>query len=513
MLREHIGSELVRPLLRSVLAAALAIGLLALHGCMVGPNYHPQNTPMPTEWYGSATGPASLPTSQAVQAARAEVYGGAVTPATQPTSQPSFTPAQLARWWEVFNDPTLSSLIERAVKSNLDLQLAQSRLVQARAARWVAISGLGPTVGLNSAYSRGQASGLSPVRNLYQLNFDATWELDVFGGIRRGVEAATADVDSAREARNGTLVTLVSEVALNYVNLRSFQVRLIIARDNLKTERHSADLTRQRYQGGLVGTLDVANADAQVAATASGIPLLEAGARQTIYNISVLLGQEPAALVEELAPLADIPVGPPQVPVGLPSELLRRRPDIRQAEANIHGATARIGVAEADLFPHFTMSASLGFTGLQLNHWLTSMGRDWGFGPGVTWPLFESGRRLANIQIQKALQEQTILTYRQVVLIALQEVENVLVAAESEQQRRVALIEAVAANQKALKLSTQLYAQGQTDFLNVLQAQRGLYATQDALVLSNAAISTDLISLYKALGGGWEVPEQKAKKH
>ena len=305
------------------------------------------------------------------------------------------------------------------------------------------------------------------------------------------------------EARRDLQVTLAAEVALSYIDVRSFQERVRIARENLSTQQHNAELTRSRFAAGFVSALDVANAEAQVATTASAIAALESSATQAIYSLGVLLGEGPAAFLEELSSTAAIPAAPPSVPVGVPSELLRRRPDIRQAEARIHAATARIGVAEADLFPRFTISGAIGFQSNRANNWFDSVNNFWSFGPGVSWQLFTTGRVLSNIELQKALTEESLLAYQQTVLTALQEVENALVIATKEEERHKALADAVAANRKALELATQLYTQGQTDFLNVLQAQGALFVTEDALVQSTRTLSANLVSLYQALGGGW----------
>jgi len=461
----------------------------ALGGCIVGPNYKPPQTRVPDAW----TGPT--------EAAGAEQKAAAA--------------KDIVQWWTTFGDPTLTSLVERAVKSNLDLKQAESRILQARAARGIVTAGLWPSVQATGSFTRsrsaattastGPPSGTSggTTRNLYQAGLDAAWELDIFGGVRRDVEAANADVLAAVEDRRNVLVTLTAEVALNYVDLRGFQQQIVIAQDNLKAQQHSAELTRRRFQGGFVSALDVANADAQVATTASQIPLLESSARQTIYNISVLVGLEPAALSEELSPVSVIPVTPPTVPVGVPSDLLRRRPDIRRAEAQIHAATARIGVATADLFPKVSLSGTGGFQGSQSNALTNWNNRFWSFGPSASWQVFDAGRIGSNIELQKALEEQSFITYQQTVLTALQDVENALIASSKEQEHRDRLIEAVTASRKAVDLATRLYTEGQTDFLNVLAAQRTLYTSEDALVQSNRTVSTNLVALYKALGGGW----------
>jgi multidrug efflux system outer membrane protein len=306
------------------------------------------------------------------------------------------------------------------------------------------------------------------------------------------------------ETRRDVLVTLAAEVARNYIDLRTLQQRIELGLSTLKAQEHTAELTRRRFEAGFVSGLDVANANAEVATTAAQIPVLEASARQTIYSLGVLLGREPAAVLQELSPVADIPAAPPSVPMGIPSELLRQRPDIRAVEAEIHAATARIGVATADLFPKFSITGAAGYQSATSGSWFNWISRFWSFGPSASWRLFSSGGTQANIEVQKALEEQALITYRQTVLTALQEVENALIASTKEQEHRRALEAAVAANRKAVDLSMELYISGQTDFLNVLAARRSLYASQDALTQSNGAMSTELIALYKALGGGWQ---------
>lgn len=460
----------------SNLCLVAGIGLVTA-GCAVGPDYHPPQTAMPAKWIGAAPPAASQSSAAAVE---------------------------LARWWRSFDDPMLDSLEDRAVQSNLDVRQAQSRLAQSRAARGVAVAGLGPSVGLNAGFTRSRNAGAGQsAHNLFQAGLDAAWEIDVFGGVRRTIEAATADVQASQEDLRSVLVTLTAEVAMDYVDLRGFQQEIEIAQENLKAQKHIADLTRKKHQAGLVGALDVANADALVAATAAQIPVLQTSTQQTIYSLSLLLGREPGALLKELSPVADIPFSPPAVPLGLPSDLLRQRPDIRRAEAQVHAATARIGVATAELFPKFTLGASAGFQSDRAENWFSWPQGTWSFGPSMNWTIFDSGANLWNIKIQDALTQQALLTYQQTILVALQDVENALVASTNEQEHRKALGQAVAANQKAVELATQLYAQGQTDFLNVLDAQRSLYVSQDALVQSTRTISIDLVALYKALGGGW----------
>ena len=471
----------------------LAFCLVTAAGCAVGPDYRPPEAKVPKDWDGQSV----------VSSAQ--------------TSQTKTAPVELVEWWNTFQDPTLSSLVEMAVRNNLDVRQAEARIRQARASLGVAGAPLWPEVDAATIYQRSQSSSATVttggpaiataggLRELFQVGLDASWELDIFGGTRRNIEAAGADLTAAVEDRRDVLVTLVGDVGNNYLTLRGLQQQIAIARNNLEAQRHTAKITRKRFEAGFVGGLDVANADAQVATTQAQIPTLESSARAAIYSLGVLLGREPAALEKDLIKQAPIPPTPPEVPVGLPSELVRRRPDIRRAEAQLHAATARIGVATADLFPRFSLTGSFGFS----SNDLTKLGnlassKFWAFGPTVTWPIFAGGRIQWNIKLQNALQEQALLTYQKTVLTALKDVETALVGYAKEQERRKSLSEAVVNNRKAVDLAMKLYVAGKTDFLNVLTAQLNLYTSETALVQSTSTVDTNLIALYKALGGGWE---------
>jgi len=459
----------------------------------VGPNFKPPETKVPEAYY-------SLDNTKPKQA-----------------SQTTPQPVTLVHWWRSFHDPILDSLVELALASNLDLRTAEARVRQARAARGMAAAGLWPQIDASALYSRSKGSSetatsgggtavstIGPFRELFQVGLDASWELDIFGGTRRSIEAATADLAASVEDSRDVLVTLVGEVGTNYLNLRGFQQQIAIAKKNLAAQQKNAGITHKRYEAGFVGKLDVANADAQVATTAATIPVLESSVQATIYSIGVLLGKEPAFLAKELASATPIPPTPPKVPVGLPSDLLRRRPDIRRAEAQLHAATARIGVAVADLFPKFNLTGSLGLAANDIAKVGTSNSRFWSFSPSVTWPVFAGGKIRWNIQVQNALQEQALLQYQQTVLTALKDVETALVAYAKEQEHQKALALAVANNRQAVDLAMTLYVAGKTDFLNVLSAQLALFSTEDALTQSTRTLGTNLIALYKALGGGWE---------
>jgi NodT family efflux transporter outer membrane factor (OMF) lipoprotein len=478
-----------------------AVILVALAGCAVGPDYRPPETRVPENWNGQE-----------------------VVTAAQP-SKTTTNPVALVEWWNAFNDPTLSSLVEMAIRSNLDLRQAEARIRQARAARGVAGAPLWPGIEASALYQKSQGSSeagaggaiatAGGLRELFQVGLDASWELDIFGGTRRNIEAATADLRAALEDHRDVLVTLVGDVGNNYLGLRGFQQQIAIARKNLEAQRRTAEIIRKRFEAGFVGALDLANANAQVATTEAQIPVLESSARAAIYSLGVLLGRQPAALEKDLIKVSPIPPTPPEVPVGLPSDLVRRRPDIRRAEAQLHAATARIGVATADLFPKFNLTGSFGFS----SNDLTKLGnlansKFWSFGPSITWPIFAGGRIYWNIKVQDALQEQALAAYEKTVLTALKDVETALVAYAKEQERRKSLAAAVANNRRAVDLAMKLYIVGKTDFLNVLTAQLNLYTSENALVQSTSTVDTNLIALYKALGGGWakEPPATEVSK-
>jgi outer membrane protein, multidrug efflux system len=461
--------------------AGCAALLFAIEGCMAGPNYKPPSDSAPPGWAGISPSSATQPTAATTQAAR------------------------LARWWRAFDDPKLAALVEKGLQANLDMKQAQARLRQARAQRGVIVGGLFPSAIAAGSYQRFRPAGpAARDASLWQTGLDAAWELDVFGGIRRGVEAADAGIVAAQENLYATQVSLAAEIALNYVQLRGFQQQIAIAKNNLASQRHTADITRQRLDAGFVSALDVANADSQAYTTESLIPPLETAAQQAIYALSVLLARPPADLLEELSAADYIPATPPQLPIGLPSELLRRRPDIRQAEAQLHAATAQIGVATADLFPRFSLTGDINWQAASAGRLFNGVSRSWGFGPSFSWAIFQGGSIVSNIRVQEALRDQAFIAYRQTVLTAFQDVENALIALAKEQEHRRSLTEAATASRKAVDLAMQLYTQGNTDFLNVLNAQRSLLASEDALAQSNRGLAQDTIALYKALGGGWE---------
>jgi outer membrane protein, multidrug efflux system len=467
-----------------------SVALMLLAGaCTVGPNYHQPDLRVPSTW------------NEAQQ------------------SGIDSRSAELTQWWSVFNDPLLNSLVERAVRSNLDLRLAEARIREARASRRVIAADAWPTVEVSGSYARerlsknalafpsqggSSVSGKILEHNLYETGFDASWEIDVFGGVRRSVEAADATIGASVEDRRDALVTLLGDVARNYIELRGFQRRLAVTRANLKTQQESLDLTKVRFQAGLVSDLDVAQAEALANTTEAQIPTLQSSLKQAAYRLDLLLGLQPGALWAELSNETPIPVLPPEVLVGLPSELLRRRPDIRRAERQLAAATAQVGAATADLFPRFSLTGAVGLQSFSASDWFTGRSRFWSIGPTISWPIFDAGRIRANIEVRDAQQEQALTQYEKVVLTALQDVETSLVNYSQEQARYRSLVEAVAANRRAVSMANELYVRGLNDFLNVLETQRSLFQTENDLAQSQAAMASNLVSLYKALGGGWE---------
>jgi NodT family efflux transporter outer membrane factor (OMF) lipoprotein len=426
-----------------------------------------------------------------------------------------------AEWWNSFHDEELSRLIRRAVANNLDLRLAAARVDEARAARGVAKSAFYPSVGVTTSAERLRervaafnpgvnAPAFRPVElNNFQVGFDSAWEIDVFGRIRNEVKAAKANVRSAEEDRRDVLVVLLGEVARSYADLRGFQLRLDIAEKNIQTQEDTVHLTQARAAAGLVTQFDVSRAVAELETTKAVVPSLRSAIAASIHRISVLLGQEPETLENELETSTPLPVVPPEVPVGLPSDLLKRRPDVRRADDEVAAAASNVKAARADYFPTFTLLGSAGRQATQLHDLSLSLGNFFAAGPAISLPIFTGGRIRSNVAVQKARWKQTQILYQSTVLNSLEETENALVNYSQEQERRDRLQAAVSQNQTALELSQELYTSGLGDFLAVLDAERQLYGNEDLLAQSQTAVTTNLIALYKALGGGWEsFPQQ-----
>ena len=348
--------------------------------------------------------------------------------------------------------------------------------------------------------------------SVYNAGFDASWEIDIFGGKRRALEATTAEWEGAIDGRNDVMVSLLAEVARNYVELRGSQCRLKIAQRNLKLQEEALELTRDRFQGGVANELDVTRSAALLAGIQAAIPPLDTAVRMDMYSIAVLLGKEPGALVAELSPPMPVPPAPPEVPVGLPSDLLRRRPDVRRAERQLAAETARIGVAKSDWYPKLSLTGDVGTESVSLSKWFEPGSLFWSVGPSLQWRALDFARVRAEVRGQTAVQEAALATYEKVVLISLQEAENALVTYAQEQNRHRALADEVAENQRSLDMANGLYAKGRVNFLDVLDVRRSLYQSEDQLAVSDQAVSLDLIALYKALGGGWEKMTRESAK-
>ena len=483
-----------RAMRQSSVAAFVAIALSG--GCAVGPNYRRPTVETPSR-YGdpAATQPASTQVS-AVEAGE--------------------TP--WVDWWAKLNDVELDSLVTRAVAANHELREATARVADARAATRVANSRLYPSIDIGAvmAGTRGSAAGFgfpygAPgiAESVYQIGFDASYEVDVFGGIRRSVEAAGASAEAVEYDRGVVQLTLLGEVAHSYVLLRTLQRRLNIARQNLDDQRRTLDVVQRRLHNGVAATFDVVRARAEVEATEANIPPLEAGIRQTIYALSLLLGKAPLDLVSELSTDAPLPKLPKLIPIGLPSELLRRRPDVMSAERSLAAATALQGVAVADLFPHLILGGTAGVQSTRTDDLFSQHNPSSGYylaGPSANWTLFDGGRRLANIDRSKAVIEAATAHYEEAVLGALRDVESSLTALSHDQARRDTLAAVVADAQEAVRIARNEYSNGLVDLLDVLEVQRTLYGAQDAQAQADLAVSTDMIGLFKALGGGWETP-------
>ncbi len=472
---------------RRTVSFALA-GALVLAGCTVGPDYQLPVLQVPDAWS---------------EAALEGVAAGE---------------ARFQTWWEIFDDPVLDELIRRARESNLDLEQAYLRILEARARLGIASGEKLPRVDASGSSTRSEPSdnGLLGTAlpgvdfgasSLHSIGFDASWEIDVFGRIRRAVESAAAGYEASFEDFRDVQVSLLAEVAQNYVNVRTVQERINVAEANARGQRETLQLATDRYEGGLTSELDVRQAELNLAATEASIPLLRAALAFSLNRLAVLVGEPPGAVhsvFTDLRPLLSASEG---VDLGLPVDLLRQRPDVRSAERRLAAQTALVGVATADLYPRFSLSGFFAFESTALGDLPKGSSVTWGFLPMVRYNLFDGNRIRARIDVEETRTEQAILRYEQVVLLALEEVESSFVALQQEKLRRGLLEQAVSASSRSVELVLIQYRSGLTDFQNVLDMQRGLFQQQDLLAASNGQVSNNLISLYKALGGGWSLDD------
>ena len=474
-----------------------AVALLALCGCTVGPDYHKPEVHMP-EAYQT---PAEL-------ASRT----GAMSPVAP-------APVELATWWKSLNDPQLDSLVDRALNSNLDLSMAASRLQAARAEVGVVVSRRLPSAEFSAGLGRGSGTNstkgrVSPALNsatnttglqeiTHVVGFDALWEVDLFGRLRRQAEAAMADAQAASDLRNQVLVTLVADVARAYVHVRSLQLRLDVAQRMMSVASKTVDLSHAKFKRGMVNELDAALAERELATVQARIQPLQAELAAAKRTVSLLLGQFPEELNSELGESKPLPAAPAAIDTGLPGELLVRRPDIRQAESELVASNARIGVATAALYPQITLTGGIGYQGQGLGR----LPVDWKFiysgGPSVNWQILDFGGISSLIDAQDYRTQAQLASYRKVVIGAVEEVDNALTNYNAERARLDDLDRAQDAAQRSVDLATKRYDRGLTDFLNVLDAQRQLFDIQDAHAVGEEAAVGEYIALCKALGGGW----------
>ena len=421
----------------------------------------------------------------------------------------------LARWWHGFGDPVLDRLVADALAANLDLAQARARLREARARRGVAGAALAPSVDASLSGSRSRSSGQSgsgSTRELYSAGFDASWELDVFGGVRRSVEAAQADLEASVESLSDTRVSLAAEVALNYIDLRTAEQRLAIAEESIAYRGENHQIIRWRQQAGLVSELDLAQATTDLESTRAVLPPLRTAVTEAKNRLAVLLGRNPGELESLVHADRPIPLAAGEIVAAIPADTLRQRPDVRVAERRLAAQTARLGEAEAARYPSFRLSGSLGLEALELDALADRDANTHSLFGGITAPVFNAGRIAANIEIQDALVEQARLAYRAAVLAALEEVENALTAVANTDARRAKLAEAAAAARTTLAIAEYRYASGLADFLSVLDAQRTQLSLDEQLAGSTGELARAQIRLYKALGGGWSTEPLPAKE-
>jgi NodT family efflux transporter outer membrane factor (OMF) lipoprotein len=418
--------------------------------------------------------------------------------------------ADLASWWSRFGDSELESLVARAVANNTDLRIAAARVEEARALAKGQRSTLLPSVGWTNSFERvrgvvGQGTALPGLAdsNAFQAGFDASWELDFFGGNRKAARAAAEDAGAAGQALRDAQLRVVAEVARAYVELRGLDQRLEITRKNIRTQQDTLDLTLARAEAGRGTELDVERQRAQLASTAAAEPLLDSLRVAGVNRLAVLIGERPGTLDDELRAERSLPSIPAVVAVGFPSDLLSRRPDVRETAAVARAAANRVGAARADLFPKFVITGLSGRQSSDLGGFTLGAGNFFAFGPGIRLPIFSGGRIRANIAASDARLQEALAAYDGTVLKAVEDVETALAAYGREQQRRERLEKAVGASRLATDLANELYTKGLADFLSVLDAQRAQYLAEEDLVESRTAVVNNLVALFKALGGGW----------
>ena len=458
----------------------LFLSLLFFTGCAVGPNYQEPHIALPSNY-------------------------------TIKTTLSEEDEVQLRSWWTQFNDPQLNVFIHEAIAQNLDFKIALEKINEVRAQYQIKAAELAPKIDMTVEERRSRISQTlfdstflgPPMQNFYRVGFDASWEIDIFGKRRRDKEAAFYEYEAERENARDVYITLLSEVARHYIEIRSLQHQIHLMKRQIFIQRELLDLTSFLTEAGLSSEIDFQLIRATLEATRARLPPLEGTLKQTIYGLAVLLGKTPENFENEIVLDGPIPLSREEIPIGLPSDLLRRRPDIRRAERQLAAATANVGSAIADLFPRFSLIGDFGFQSNQSNRWLKAQSRTYSIGPTMEWPLLYFGRIRENIRAQNALQEQALLSYEQTILTALEDVESFLISYYKEEQRYSRLQQEVEAQNQIYELKRDLYLSGLADFQTFLQADQTLLEAQNDLISSTETLSTNLVSLYKALGGEW----------
>jgi multidrug efflux system outer membrane protein len=469
----------------------LLLVCLCCFGCKVGPNYVEPVVPVDPAFINAPPQTDAAPMNA---------------PAEQADARRS-----LIEWWTVFGDPMLIDLVMEAIAHNQTLQIAEANLRQARELLIEARFRLYPIVPARAEYRHGRlsefAAGPGQPRNfdVFSGGFDATWEVDIFGGVSRAIEARTATVGAFDATRDDVLISVVAEVARNYFELRGNQTLLDVAKQNAANQQITYDLTLTLLQGGRGTEFDTSRSKSQLESTLAIIPPLETIIEQAIYRLGVLTGRQPAALIAELLPPAPLPVPTRPLAIGTPAELIRRRPDVRVAERTLAASTAFIGVNTADLYPRITIDGSIGLETGDSGSGFTGGADAFSIGPRLTWAAFDIGRVRARIRASEAQTDADLANFELTVLNALEEVDSALLEYGNELRRKEHLVAAEEASRKAEELARQRFQDGVTDFLDVLDAQRTTLATQEQLAESATRSATLLVAVYKALGGGWEV--------
>ena len=482
MQQSHNKKQTCQFLSNKFSVVVLGLILFTLSGCAaVGPDYNSPATQLPVDW-NATVDPAVLPRTELIR-----------------------------DWWTIFNDPMLTQFIESAAENNLDVLTAVARVEETRARLGIEAGNRYFSANVDGSITHEQTSangrGNGQEDTYYTPNIGASWELDLFGRVRRSVEAATAEYQASEEDYNDVMISLYSYVSLTYFDVRTNQARLASAEANIRSQDEVFQLTRSRFNHGLATDLDVAQAERLLARAEAEVPPLKVSLSKALNRLAVLLGRMPGSLHAQLLEPRPIPLPPNKATIGVPADLLRQRPDIRRAERLLAAQTARIGIATADLYPSFSLTGVFGFESVSTNDLFDAGSKMFSFGPSLRWNIFSGGRIRNQIKAQDAVTRQALLNYEQAVLTGLLEVENSLKAYVEDRVRLGALERSVAAARRSVRLSTRLYKQGLVDFQPVLDAQRDQFNFEDQLAVARGNSAANFVQLYTSLGGGWQ-PQQ-----